>query len=274
MSDQRYSRESRTRKRLWTRLRHPLRAFDLDAVPAIPALNEPGRHPRGVYLGQLLWSLAAVGFLLGVVVGFVLIWVVAQGVHRGAAAVVGVVGLVPVAGLAIVHIGLHRTRWSLVNNLKGLKAERYVGQSIQDALLAGNCTVVHGVDLLPGIAGLRGGIDHVVATPRSVYVVETKWRPVPKEGVNRVVREVDAKAQLMRAWLEKHGHHVPVEGRLVLASDYDREASPYEVDGGRQIWAMNVAQLREELNSDRVAQRGPVSSKLGALVRSLGLDQI
>ena len=265
--------ESRTGKRFWTRLRHPMRAFDLEAVPTVPALNEPGHYPRGVYLGQLLLSLVAMGFLAGVMTVSAFI-VVAQGVDWGVTVVVGGVALVAALALGAVHIGLHGTRWSLVNNLKGLKAERYVGQSIQDALLAGNCTVAHGVESLPGLAGLHGDIDHVVTTPRSVYVVETKWRPVPKERLNRVVREIDANAQLVREWLETRGHQVPVEGRLVLASDYDREAKPYEVDGGRLVWAMNVAQLREELNRDRVVQRGPVSSKLGALVRSLGLERI
>ena len=66
--------------------------------------------------------------------------------------------------------------WRLSHMQKGAHAEERVGQAIEYALTRERCAVAHHVE---GIARV-GDIDHLVATPRGLWVVETKHRLVPR----------------------------------------------------------------------------------------------
>ena len=243
---------------------NPLRRFGPDAVPPMPVLAPPGGYPRRAIVNHALVGAGTVGMLGGVCAAYLASFAVAP-----VLVLYGAIGLWLVAA-AVQLVALHRSRWSYVNNLKGLKAECYVGQTAQDALLPGNCAVAHGIDRLPG-KSIAGDIDHVVATPARVLVVETKWRPVPPDRFDPVLRRIDRNARAVADYLAKLGHTPPVEGRLVFAAA-EYEPRTKDVDG-RPIRVMDVACFRRELHQDRVSRKGPVTSELAALIRDLGLDE-
>ena len=59
-------------------------------------------------------------------------------------------------------------RWA-----NGMTAERNVAGVIECALSADGCATAHGVTNIPNTIG---DIDHLVATPQCLWVVETKHR--------------------------------------------------------------------------------------------------
>ncbi len=74
-------------------------------------------------------------------------------------------------------------RWNIENIIKGLKSEQYVGASIEYALMHKGCAVAHSVRDMAKV----GDIDHLVATPRRIWVIETKYRRVPSRKFQEVL---------------------------------------------------------------------------------------
>ena len=66
-------------------------------------------------------------------------------------------------------------RWNLDNLQKGGEAETYVGQLVEYAITAEHCAVAHSVTEI----ATGGDIDHLVATPAAVWLIETKYKRVP-----------------------------------------------------------------------------------------------
>ena len=66
---------------------------------------------------------------------------------------------------------------------KGHIAERQVGRALEMATTAKRCAVAHNVT---GIMN-SGDIDHIVATPRNVWVIETKFRRVRTKRFSSVL---------------------------------------------------------------------------------------
>ena len=67
--------------------------------------------------------------------------------------------------------------WGLENLSKGLDAEMKVGQIIEYAITDARCAVAHSVTSIAKV----GDIDHIIATPAAIWVVETKYRWVLQE---------------------------------------------------------------------------------------------
>ena len=65
--------------------------------------------------------------------------------------------------------------------LKGTVAERFVGGLTEGAIAAPGCAVAHSVTKIADV----GDIDHLVATPGTLWVVETKYRKVPNSRLRR-----------------------------------------------------------------------------------------
>ena len=95
--------------------------------------------------------------------------------------------------------------------LKGAAAERNVGGSIEYALTAPGCAIAHSVTAVAEI----GDIDHLVATPNCLWVVETKYRMVPKDLFREVLRRLRVNLEAVR---RRAPTGVEVRGCLVLAT--------------------------------------------------------
>ena len=90
--------------------------------------------------------------------------------------------LVAVAAFWVVFRKLGRGRLGRLE--KGEDAEVRAGQFIEHALTAPDCAVAHSVTAIARI----GDIDHLVATPVRLWVIETKYRRVPREHFPEVLR--------------------------------------------------------------------------------------
>ena len=102
-------------------------------------------------------------------------------------------------------------RWNYGNVRKGVDAETRVGQVIEYAISAEGCAVAHSVSEI----AVRGDIDHLVATPLGVRVVETKYRRVRGSRFPKVLEGIAANVEAVRSWVPAG---VAVRGCLVLAT--------------------------------------------------------
>ena len=95
--------------------------------------------------------------------------------------------------------------------LKGVVAERSIGGLAEYALTAQGCAVAHSVTKVSEI----GDIDHLIATPGCLWVVETKYGSVPKEHFSEVLRRLRINLQAVCRWVPSG---VEVKGCLVFAT--------------------------------------------------------
>ena len=98
--------------------------------------------------------------------------------------------------------------WRLGDVRKGARAEERVGAAIEYALVRSTCAVAHGVTEI----AREGDIDHLVATPGGLWVVETKSGGKARRYLKRIVKNVEA----VREWAPPG---VDVTGVLVFAGD-------------------------------------------------------
>ena len=121
------------------------------------------------------------------------------------------------------------TLWS-----KGSLAERRIGHVIETALTASGCAVAHSVYEIDGTVG---DIDHLVATPGRIWVVETKYARVPPKRFPEVLSKITRNAKAVREWLSPC--ELEVVGCLALASIDNKKLESmqrsYE-DGGVQVF--------------------------------------
>ena len=96
--------------------------------------------------------------------------------------------------------------------LKGAAAERNVGGLIEYGITAPGCAIAHSVTEIAEI----GDIDHLVATPGCLWVVETKYGKVPKERFGEVLRRLRANQDAVRRWASTG---TEVRACLVLATE-------------------------------------------------------
>ena len=149
-----------------------------------------GAFVRRKRLGLALGMTLVVGVLLGLVIGplftrlvgwwfgdqlFGEMW---SGVWTTA---IGVLGL---GLLWIILRCVDEGRYSRFE--KGEDAEVRAGQAIGWAITAPNCAVAHSVTKIARV----GDIDHLVATPVRVWVIETKFRKVPPKKFPKVLQRL------------------------------------------------------------------------------------
>ena len=82
--------------------------------------------------------------------------------------------------------------WRLQDMRKGTRSEERIGANIEYALTRPYCAVAHGVTEIAKV----GDIDHLIATPQRLWVVESKYGRLPKnrfpETLDRIAANVDA----------------------------------------------------------------------------------
>ena len=107
-------------------------------------------------------------------------------------------------------------RWKLENLKKGARAEERVGDVIEYALTADDCAVAHGVTDIAKV----GDIDHLVATPVRLWVVETKHGRMPERAFSETLRRIADNVRGVREWAPG----VAVSGCLVFGGDRSEKA--------------------------------------------------
>jgi len=139
-------------------------------------------------------------------------------------------------------------RWNFDNLQKGWKAETRVAQAIEYAIAAENCAVVHSVTKIAKV----GDIDHVVATPSAIWVIETKHNRVPKDIFPKVLSGIAANMGAVREWAPAG---TTVRGCLVLA--YEREQfKPVALAGKEKIAVYTEKTLGDFRSELRKEARG------------------
>ena len=156
---------------------------------------------------QMRYSAAAVLALLSGIFGVVVAGVVLSGLIGWQAL------LLPTLCLAATAVVLARRyeQGGFARLLKGVAAERSIGSLTEYALTARGCAVAHSVTKIAEI----GDIDHLVATPGCLWVVETKYGKIPRDRFPEVLRRLRVNLEAVRRWAPSG---VEVKGCLVLAT--------------------------------------------------------
>ena len=152
----------------------------------------------------------AMGLGIGLIFyGLFPLWI---GFYWGAAAYI----VTAVALLSVVRLMERPSyRWNFDNLRKGEDAETRVGQIIEYAITGENCAVAHSVTEIAKV----GDIDHIVATPKSIWVIEAKYKRVPTKYFPEVLSRIAANTVAVREWARDRCRTAPppVRGCLVLA---------------------------------------------------------
>ena len=215
------------------------------------ARRSPAAWLRRRLLARSLALLIPVALAVGVCIGaFLGEWVAT--VYLNAAAILLMAG-----GYAWFRFN---SRWSVANLEKGLDAEYRIGQVIEYALVPPGCAVAHGVT---GI-GVGGDIDHLVATPAGLWVIETKVRAVPRKRFPALLDRIADNVRAVADWAPG----VPVRGCLVLLEPFDGRRD-YEAGNGTPVIVHDEKSLRDALRAAAL-EEGPGDGRLARRVWALG----
>ena len=202
--------------------------------------RQPGAWLHRRFLMRTMVALTGFSLLLGIAIG----WFVQILLPELAVSANYAVFVVGTAALLLAMIGPLSTR----NIVKGLDAEKRVGQAIDYAVAAPGCAVAHNVT---GIAKY-GDIDHIVRTPARLWVVETKSGRVPKKKFRKVLAQIAVNVKVVREWMP----NAEVQGCLVLASEEvtARDKQGYDAKG-EKILIEDRKSLAKKLRSEARARQ-------------------
>ena len=172
-----------------------------------------GSFIRDKMVRLALYCAAGAGGLLGLAIGMLFYTVFPRWIGFGWGLVAFATTAVVVFLIVIRVLDRPSYRWSLDNLKKGVDAETRVGRIIERAITANNCAVAHSVTEIAKI----GDIDHIVATPVAVWVIETKYKKVPKEQFSKVLHRIATNMNAVRQWAPDK---TTVRGCLVLAYEH------------------------------------------------------
>lgn len=137
--------------------------------------------------------------------------------------------LVAVAFSAVWLYRLRWGRWRLDYLQKGHLTETQVGDALEYAVTAPGCAVAHDVINI----AKEGNIDHIVATPLRVWVVETKSSRIPKKEFSRALGQIAANVKAVRNWAPPQ---TEVRGCLVIDEEGTSQRSISYESRGENIW--------------------------------------
>ena len=143
---------------------------------------------------------------------------------------------------------------------KGARAEETVGQAIEYALTRQSCAVAHHVEEIASV----GDIDHLVATPFGLWVIETKHGRVPKSEFPETLRRIAKNVEGVREWAPG----TRVTGCLVFAREQKPPPKAKFKSGSETIRCFESAKsLKHELRAEAHKEGG--SSELARRVWKL-----
>ena len=177
-----------------------------------------------------------------------------SGATPGGASALGAV-LVGAAALVLCIRSLERRRPG--NPEKG---ETNARRAIELALSAPDCAVAHAVTSIARI----GEIDHLVATPVRLWVIEARDRPVLHEQFPEVLQRL---ADITTAVWQWAPAGTPVRACLVLVSDTRPRRKTFDY-GKEPIVVHTPASLSRELKSEARTER-VIDERVAVSVREL-----
>ena len=130
---------------------------------------------------------------------------------------------------------------------KGQHAETYAGELIEYALTTPGCAVAHSVTGIPRV----GEIDHLVATPLRLWIIETKYRSVPRDQLPEALRRIAENTAAVRKWAPPG---TPVRPCLVLATGSAPKRKTYDY-GTEPVVVHTPASLAHELKAEASKER-------------------
>ena len=166
-----------------------------------------------------------------------------------------------------VFLGYRRGRWSNENLEKGWPGERRVGEVIERAITARGCAVAHGVEEVADI----GDIDHLVATPVCLWVVEAQYRWLRDDTFTEALRRLERNMETIATIFPQ----TPLKGCLVLAYEEEKEVKRRRYDDGR-IVVHEPESLLEALQSEaqqELTLDPAVTKRIGELALSGESDE-
>ena len=151
--------------------------------------------------------------------------------------------------------------WRLSDMKKGARAEERIGQVIEYALTRERCAVAHDVEEVANV----GNIDHLVATPRGLWVIETKHGRVPRSEFRETLRRIAFNVKAVRDWAPG----MRVTGCLVFFNEPKPPPKPTYESGAETIKCFaNPTSLMRELRDEAQGEGG--SPDLARRVWALG----
>jgi len=146
------------------------------------------------------------------------------------------ISIVALPGAAFLGFALYVVKrgWRVPDMRKGMRAEETIGQAIEYALTRDTCAVAHHVE--DEDITRVGDIDHLVATPEGLWVIETKHGRVPKSQFRETLRRIAANVEGVRKWAPPG---VRVTGCLVFANKQDEPPKPTYEHGKETIRAFD-----------------------------------
>ena len=153
--------------------------------------------------------------------------------------------IVLLPGAVFLAAGLFKAKrgWRLPDMRKGAHAEETIGQAIEFALTRDACAVAHHVEEIAKV----GDIDHLVATPHGLWVIETKHGRVPRSEFAETLRRIARNVKGVREWAPG----TRVTGCLVFASELEKPPKPIFKHGEEAIKAFaNRTALMRELRAE------------------------
>ena len=148
-------------------------------------------------------------------------------------------------GVAFLFAARHKWKgdWLSRNMKKGIRSERVIGEAIDRALTRDACAVAHNVEEITQV----GDIDHLVATPNRLWVIETKHRRVPPSKFPETLRRIAANVEGVREWAPG----TRVTGCLVFANKQQKRPKRTYKAGKETITAFgNPTDLERELRKE------------------------
>lgn len=225
--------------------------------------RSPGSFVRETLNRLSLLETGGVGFLIGLLMGF-LLFLVGDRFGRGWA-ITGFLITAITVYLAVRILNRPSFRWNYENLRKGVLAETRVGQLIEYAITAEDCAVAHGVTRPAKV----GDIDHIVATPVGIWVIETKYQRVPGKVFNDVLSRIAANTRAVR---ELAPIGTQVRGCLVLAKADQKKPLEYSY-GKEKITAYTPALLVRKLKSE-AQQKRVIDERVTKYVWELGRSPV
>lgn len=211
------------------------------------------RNPGEWLRERLLDRLFDVATLAGMGVGWLCGGGLALWLTLGAGVEAAAIGFVFLAGVGVLVVASYKYKskspWRLPDMKKGACAEETVGQAIEYALTRGSCAVAHNVEQIARV----GDIDHLVATPHKLWVIETKYGRVPRSEFREVLRRIARNVEGVRDWAPG----TRVTGCLVFGSQQVKQPKPTFTYGRETIQAfadpaalMRVLQKEAQKDAD------------------------
>ena len=175
----------------------------------------PGAWRRGALVQRYLVTVMIGSSGLGALV----LWVALTAIPASAGSVANGVFIFWGVGAGISFLVIRHGfgNYGAVNLEKGLAAETLIGRRIEAAITRPNHAVAH--NLLIGAAEL-GDIDHLVATPEGLVVVEAKFTDLPEDRFSEVRHRLARSIKAVREWAPPGTR---VRGAIVYMSLEHRE---------------------------------------------------